>query len=200
MSRILLITEGKKPENKIVDSIKNHLGYKPKKNYEFEWGYWGAGILDLYGNLIKNSEQDYLPLLLERKENLHLSRYSVDDFGQIFLFFDFDPQVQKKKCVYDFPNRIKAILEKCSDETSPFGRLFLNYPMIESYLSFPYRRECTLKECFFNEEDSTSFAHRMSSINISSAEHTPNDDFWNKLLSFHMHKICLFMGRRKTCD
>lgn len=201
MAKILLITEGKKPENRIIDSIRNYLGYVPRKKYDFVWGYWGAGILDLYDKLVQDEEQDYLPLLKKRAENQELQNYCVDDFGQIFLFFDFDPQSQtekdkmrgKEKGVRNFEGRISEILQKCSDETSPFGKLFLSYPMIEAYLSFPYKFECSQIECYFDEHSSKRFAQTMHSIN-SSAAHRPDDLFWKRLLAYHLYKVCLFMG------
>lgn len=205
MAKILIITEGKKPENRIIDSIRESLGYTPCKKYEFVWGYWGAGILDLYDKLVQDDEQDYLPLLKRNKDNFELQDYSVDDFGQIFLFFDFDPQSQtekndegQEKGVINFAARIKEILMKCSDETSPFGKLFLSYPMIEAYLSFPYKRECNSIECFFDEHSSKVFASRMHSINTSASIHHHSDGFWNKVLSYHLNKICLFMGISNT--
>lgn len=88
---------------------------------------------------------DYLAVL--KKTNNSLENLLVDDIAEIYLFFDYDPQSACKYynesyesaiCKYNL--ELYEIINFCNNETEPQGKLFINFPMIESLWHIP--KEC----------------------------------------------------------
>lgn len=52
------------------------------------------------------------------------------DFSQIYLFFDYDSHNNDNQKVS--ADKIQAMLNFFNDESSDYGKLFINYPMVES--------------------------------------------------------------------
>lgn len=52
------------------------------------------------------------------------------DFSQVYLFFDYDSHNNKNQNISD--SQIQKMLDFFNEESSDYGKLFINYPMVES--------------------------------------------------------------------
>ena len=127
--RSLLIVEGNHEKNELFRLVFRCF---PEMNIDFEdvWIY-GTNIYQLYEEIIKEYGEEWedvevdLPFVLSRKKGLNTAR--IEDFINIFLIFDYehhDPKFSERK--------IEKLQAYFSDSTY-VGKLYLNYPMIESY-------------------------------------------------------------------
>ncbi len=96
---------------------------------------FGTNIYQLYAMIVKEYEEDWdegdvdLPYLVSKKWGYE-TPLSKDDFNNIVLVFDYERHDPF------FSEEIICRLQKYFYDTTDVGKLFLNYPMIESYQHF----------------------------------------------------------------
>lgn len=142
---VLVITEGKKPEfsilNDILKIIEETRGNTPK----VVKAYWKSDIVSLCKKIVDDPDLDYISILQDCPEMLEdsseITSISRDMISQTYLFFDHD--VQCVDGTYNgnlekFSSDIRLLLNQCNNETSPFGKLLISYPMIESLWDHPW--------------------------------------------------------------
>jgi len=128
--RSLLIVEGEREKDELFNLIFQCF---PELDIDINdiWVY-GTNIYKLYNNIVEYYDEDWieqdidLPLIISRKENMEQVRYKVD-FNNIILVFDYerqDPNFSKKN-IEEMQNYFK--------DSTDVGKLYLNYPMLESY-------------------------------------------------------------------
>lgn len=137
---ILCILEGKKPDMAIFHQIKSTFF----KSRDVEFFYIGISIYDFYNRILKYKNDigfiDVFPIIkqiiidqqkekefVKFKEFLELKQNQI---SEIFLFFDYDGQDKDNSTKN--PNTIDEMLDFFDNETV-FGKLYVNYPMAESY-------------------------------------------------------------------
>lgn len=128
---ILFVFEGARREPMLFESIK-YLFFEKKTDtivYSF-----GNNIYNLYKQIMELGTGDIVSLLREihqgNEENPFKDIANSSDFAEIYLFFDYDLQ-HKFLSLEEINIRLKDMLELFDDETSN-GKLYINYPMIES--------------------------------------------------------------------
>lgn len=128
---ILFVFEGKKREPQLYRTIERL--YFPKKNDNIICSF-GNNIYDLYNELTEYGYGgDIVSLMRERLANRGdntLSNIRTSDISEIFLFFDYDFQNQQLT-LEEINNRVEKMLTLFDNETDN-GKLYINYPMIES--------------------------------------------------------------------
>lgn len=96
---------------------------------------YNTNIYDLYNRIFKDSlgELDDLDFLLALKEK-GINREQRDilsqDFSDILLIFDYEPQD------HNFGTKEISILMKYFSESTDKGKLYINYPSVESFKHF----------------------------------------------------------------
>ena len=128
----LLIVEGNHEKNELFKLLFKCF---PEINISIDnvWIY-GTNIYMLYDDITKEYGADWvqddtdvdLPLVISKKMFSDSLRYK-DDFTNIFLVFDYerhDPKFSEKKILN---------MQKKFSDTTDMGKLYINYPMIESY-------------------------------------------------------------------
>lgn len=125
--KILIVVEGESTEHKVLGS--KDYGLLPFIENEYEVISFCNDIYELY-KAYKSGEYDDLVSYLRAEKGLIIDEnvLSVNAFSAIYLVFDFEPQDN----LYS-DKTIKDILEIFNDETSGLGKIYINYPMIESY-------------------------------------------------------------------
>ena len=133
--RIAFIVEGTKREHKIFDKIKKDF---PVANIDIIELTMGNNIYNLYKQLKKD---DFFTDVIEVIKEINLSNQeklkglSARDFQEVYMFFDFDLQeiyhreFWNKQQAY---NIVNELLEKFDNETE-LGKLYISYPMVESF-------------------------------------------------------------------
>ena len=131
-SQNLLIVEGHHEKNKLFWLIfkcfpEIHI------NMDEVWIY-GTNIYQLYDDIVKEYGEEWakenedidLPFVISKKQDPDKLRYK-EDFTNIVLVFDYER--------HDINFSEEKILEmqRCFVDAADMGRLYINYPMIESY-------------------------------------------------------------------
>lgn len=130
--RTLLIVEGDHEKNILFKALF-HAFPEMGINYEDVWIY-GTNIYILYNDIVKEYGADWantgddidLPLVISKKKTPDQLSYK-EDFTDIFLVFDYerhDPGFSEDKI---------AELQNYFQDSTDMGKLFINYPMVESY-------------------------------------------------------------------
>ena len=107
---------------------------------------------------------DWLKEWLIKRNDHSLDDYLVSDFSEIFLFFFFYPH-SRDIPLNELNNRIIKMLELFDNETEN-GKLYINYPMIESirytkelpdYNFVKY--EIEMEKCSTFKNEAATFSH-----------------------------------------
>ena len=126
MSKILLVVEGDKDEPRILGDQSR--GLLSLMGTEYEVVPFSNPIYELYDAYIKGEYDDLVAYLVAEKGlKLKEGVLPKNAFSAVYLVFDFEPQYQKYS-----DEKIRKLLELFDDETK-LGKLYINYPMLESY-------------------------------------------------------------------
>ena len=185
---ILFVFEGAKCEPQIFDTLSS-LFFEGRKDDII--CCYNSNIYSLY-DVIKRDYSDFenevkdgfdlVPILVERKRNDNDNPFAViKDFSEIeaiYLFFDYDYQ-QVFRCQKEDPSldlgdllraqneKLKKLIEFFDNETST-GKLYINYPMVESvyytrelpdanFTSYTTTLETCKNHCFKKECENFTF-------------------------------------------
>ena len=130
MSKILMLTEGKEPDKKLIEHIVKEFQIKG----EVIWAKIGT-IYAFY----KDIKEKY-------DENMDVIKYSdkiskefkASEISYVYLFFDYDlhsklnEEYKNIEKIYERINEISEINSFFENETEN-GKLYLSFPMIEAY-------------------------------------------------------------------
>lgn len=124
--KTLIIVEGESEEVRILDA-KNK-GLLNLLDIDFEIVSICNPIYELY-EAYKNGEYDDLVSYLATNNKLQIEegKISKNSFSSIYLFFDFEPHYQK------YSDKDIEELMSIFDNETEMGKLYINYPMVESF-------------------------------------------------------------------
>lgn len=125
-AKILVLVEGSRLDAHVMRLLIDLYGISEKH----EVVSYDTNIYTLYGEMFKNGDPDsydLLQLLKEREKYDGLKEIFDQDYSDILLVFDLDPQ---DPLYQDF--KIREMLEYFSESTDK-GKLYINYPMIEAF-------------------------------------------------------------------
>ncbi len=128
--KILAIVEGEKKEPELLEKLLSIYGLHNRKIVPYK-----ANIYDLYDKLFamygdELENIDIQEFLKELSQDESLIKILNERYTDILLIFDFDPQDNR----YD-EKKLAHMLQFFSDSTQ-MGRLYINYPMVESFYHF----------------------------------------------------------------
>lgn len=130
--KILLIVEGSKQEVRLFKHLFKE--YNLALNYEIF--PYRTNIYELYERMFKGNEDslDTLDLIQILKSKDPDNMLLNDNFSDIILVFDYDPQDG------GFSSEKIELMLNYFNESTDNGKLYINYPMVESFkhfISFP---------------------------------------------------------------
>lgn len=131
-TNMLIITEGSQTEPKLLKQLSRC--FPALDNFEI-YSY-KTNIYDLYSYLEEylindnDIDGDILQILMERELNDSKRLVLQKHFSDILLIFDFEPQDHR----YNFKNL--QVLLNVFNESTENGKLYINYPMVESFRHF----------------------------------------------------------------
>ena len=125
--RVLFIVEGKRGEPRFLQRMHQVLfGTKVENIYSYE-----TVVYDLLERMFPKGYDDegldVVSVLREKETDDNLRAMLAKEFSDAYLVFDMDPHHQKYN---------RRLLEKAVnffDDSTVNGKLYLNYPMLESY-------------------------------------------------------------------
>lgn len=181
---ILFVFEGEKREPCILDALKQNFGIT-----ESVVCVYGTDIHALYKKLSEN-DWDLFATLKERSQSLE--DYKSSDIGQVYLFFDYDPQ-NRRISLKNLNRNIAEMLAYFNEETE-HGKLYINYPMVESILytkKLPdndfHKYVVLLSDCQNFKKIASGFSGYGNYDFLSGNEAKDN---WDKLKIQHVKKAC----------
>ena len=131
-SQNLLIVEGHHEKNRLFWLI---IKCFPEININMDeiWIY-GTNIYQLYNDIVKEYGEEWaeenedidLPFVISKKQYPDKLRYK-EDFTNIVLVFDYERHDT------NFSEEKILEMQRCFVDAADMGRLYINYPMIESY-------------------------------------------------------------------
>lgn len=129
---ILFVFEGENREPTLFKTLE-YLYFS--QNKQIRICSYKNNIYDLYKRMTETDEPEDIITILKKKliadkDNPLKEIRRRSDFSQIYLFFDYDNHNNKEQEVSDA--QIQEMLNFFNDESSDFGKLFINYPMVES--------------------------------------------------------------------
>lgn len=129
---ILFVFEGANREPTLFKTME-HLYFS--QNKQIRICSYKNNIYDLYKRMTETDEPEDIITILKKKliadkDNPLKEIRRRTDFSQIYLFFDYDSHNNSDQKVSD--SQIQEMLNFFNDESSDFGKLFINYPMVES--------------------------------------------------------------------
>mgnify|MGYP003162590763 CR=1 FL=1 len=160
---ILFVFEGNEREPRLYRTLERL--YFPRENDNIICSF-GNNIYDLYNELLAYGEGgDIVSLMRERLADAGdatLNGIRSSEISEIFLFFDYDFQ-NSQLSLEEINRRVREMLTWFDDETGN-GKLYINYPMIES---IRYTRELPdadyiTKEKYIKVKDNWSYLKQMN--------------------------------------
>lgn len=141
MSKILIILEGEKLDYKIIDSLIKKYDFKSK----IEIQIYKTEIYTLYSKIKKNypDDMDDIDITAILKQKFSDFNFNKDDFGEIYLFFDYDRHHHTAS-----DEKINELLNYFNEETDK-GKLYINYPMVESFFHINFENINDYKNATF---------------------------------------------------
>lgn len=132
MDKILFICEGEETERKFCNLIIDRYFIDNKKPKEYV--AFGANIYSLYDEMSKDRDLDIIELIREKaklkKDMATYEKLTMGGFDEVYLIFDYDFHAPR----YSF-EKILEMAEFFDNETEN-GKLYINYPMMESFKHF----------------------------------------------------------------
>lgn len=132
MDKILFICEGEETERKFCNLIIDRYFIDNKKPKEYV--AFGANIYILYDEMSKDRDLDIIELIREKaklkKDMATYEKLTMGGFDEVYLIFDYDFHAPQ----YSF-EKILEMAEFFDNETEN-GKLYINYPMMESFKHF----------------------------------------------------------------
>lgn len=148
--KILAIVEGEKKEPEILRRVFDISSLKQRKIVPYK-----TNIYDLYDRLYgeyRNAidEIDIQEFLREIHPEPEMQSILDEHFTDILLIFDFDPQDDRYSA-----DKLLRLLEIFKESTQ-MGRLYINYPMVESFYHFCSLKDDSFLQAMFNLKEISS--------------------------------------------
>lgn len=124
-NKILILVEGEKREVKMMNKMLSIYDLS-----DIQIVSYGANIYNLYKDMFedKNPEDYDLLQVLKSRENDYKKKEIFDQYySDILLIFDLDPQDSS------FQQENLIFMQGYFSESSDNGKLYINYPMVESF-------------------------------------------------------------------
>lgn len=135
MSKILMLTEGKDPDKKLIEHIINKFQIKG----EVIWAKIGT-IYAFYKDIKEKYDEnmDIIRYIKYKYSDKISKEFKASEISYVYLFFDYDlhsklnEEYENIEKIYERINEISEINSFFENETEN-GKLYLSFPMIEAY-------------------------------------------------------------------
>lgn len=194
---ILIVTEGKHPEFDMIEQMKEF--FFPDSKRTIVKAYWHSNLIDLCKTIKDDPFLDYVGLLKDEDGNEELRDISSDSISEVYLLFDYDVHGAKTRAGgkdrYD--KDLIELLRELDNETSPLGKLFISYPMVESLWDVPMQCE-NLSSCFLGLEDLKYYKKRIKGLSPNMEEPLEGDSCLHLLAEHSTRALVLSYGDEVT--
>lgn len=196
MSNILFLFEGAVRERQYYKVIEKSLNGKVKSMVNF-YSY-KTNIHILYDEINKDKSLDILELVKEKaKKQDDIDGFNMlnnNKFGEIYLIFDLDPQDDKYN-----ETKIQEMLDIFDNETE-YGKLYINYPMLESFKHFKTIPDSNYNKYKIKIEDCYTYKNDVAQLTcINDYRKITKEQYFN-ILNQNLEKSNLLINNLKQCS
>ena len=176
----LLLIEGEEYEKRFFDKFKELI----KTDKKILIVPFCNDIYELYKTIKDLGETTIVDALIEG--NPRLSKQEIENlrkqkFVYKYLIFDLELHNASENEFKENLGKAKEMLNIFDNETGDYGKLFINYPMMESYRHFKFKDDSTLKGKFVlaNWDDLKNYKRRVGEegTNLNTSEYNLNTYF-----------------------
>lgn len=146
MTKVLLLVEGAKEEKRILEKVLEEYNI----GFNVEIYSYKTNIYELYEKIFLGREDDLksIKLIDFLRARDRETQFLQESFSDILLVFDYDAQDDR------FSEERLELMLKFFNESTENGKLYINYPMVESYKHFKsYPEDIEYKDRKVNVED-----------------------------------------------
>lgn len=194
--KILMLVEGAKKDVRLMKKF-NDL-YVSEENCEVI--SYNTNIYELYGQISEYWDEgsfDILQVLKEHEKDEKKKNIFDDIYSDIILVFDFDPQ----DALYN-PKKLRKLMEYFNESTEN-GRLYINYPMVESYGHFSTTDDVNSfnsRQATFEELKAGLYKKRVDKEGSYSNISKIKIDDANKIISLMKNKVSHILSYSCQCS
>lgn len=156
-AQILILVEGAKTDVKLM----NHLLDVYHISNSHSITSYNTNIYNLYQEMFDGKDPstiDLLQLLKEKEVDVEKKKLFDNYYSDIILIFDFDPQDHLYAA-----NKVREMLEYFH-ESSDMGKLYINYPMIESFYHMKSIPDSEYLNYYISKNEISSFKTKVNKI------------------------------------
>ncbi len=182
-SKVLVLVEGAKTDVNLMKRLFSiyHI------NDKHEIISYNTNIYTLYKEMFEDNDPSNFDLiqLLKEKEKEQCKIQTLDSyFSDIILIFDFDPQ--------DNLFTSNKIIEMLSyfRESSDMGKLYINYPMVESFYHMRTIPDPLYNTYVINKEELTKYKSIVNKICPDQRKFASNKEEFNVVIKDNYNKAC----------
>lgn len=191
---IAIIYEGEKTERQLVNNL-NRIFFDNISELVPIMFPAGENIYMLWKQMKKDDFQtDLIEVIREynAEATKTLKGFQRNDFMEIYLFFDYDGhQNNLSRCEDQTCDILEEMLQTFSEETE-LGKLYINYPMVESLRdNKPPSEEVCYRNCAVELKDIKKYKHLVRNLQIY-------QDF-RKLERNQWYELCINTVRKANC-
>jgi hypothetical protein len=157
-SKILILVEGARTDLRLMEHLLKIYGIDRKH----EVVSYNTNIYTLYNEMFKDNEpatMDILQLLKEREKDSTKKKLLDERYSDVLLIFDLDPHDPQF-----LANKILEMMQFFT-ESSDMGKLYLNYPMVESFYHMKSIPDAEFNSYKTSIEELKTYKQRVNSEN-----------------------------------
>ena len=159
-TKVFILVEGAKTDRKLMEKLFTMYGL----DTDYEIVSYNTNIYTLYKEMFEDNnpeDMDLLQVLKSREKDPEKRQLFDEAYSDILLIFDLDPQDSGYT-----PEKIKRMSEFFTESTD-MGKLYLNYPMVESFYHMQEIPDPLYENCFasLSELRAGTYKRRVTSEN-----------------------------------
>ena len=188
---VLFVVEGSKGEPRFLDNLMRTL----RSDADYRVFTYKTNIHKMIEGMMVEGEIDHdLDFLTHlRSVNNNMEDVSIleNRFSDIYLFFDMDPHDPKYN-----PERISKAADYFNDSTDN-GKLYLNYPMLESYRHVSSLDDLSYLDTVVRIEDVGTYKERVHKEGLPDLTQFSrmSREVWLRLIELNLRKTGLILGK-----
>jgi len=179
-NKILFVFEGENTEKQIIVNLTK---YFINEQSSVHCAYC-ADIYQLYSKIAEDQDLDTFVLLKERNQNRDvLSKFTREDFAEIYLFFDYDGHA-----INASDDKIRDLLKMFDQETEA-GKLYISFPMVEALKHISEHKE--FKNLKVKAKEKINYKKLVSDECLAKLKNLTlfTNEIWIDLIKCHLMKM-----------
>lgn len=196
MANILFIFEGEVTEVNYYKIIEKCFKEKIKSKVNFYC--YKTNIHVLYDEIKEDKSLDIIEIIKNKakkaNDDKNYKMLNENKFGEVYLIFDLEPHDSRFNV-----KKIQEMLELFNNETE-HGKLYINYPMIESFKHFRSIPDPNFNKYKIKIQDCLTYKNDVAKISCINDYRKIGKDKYFSIVKQNLNKINLLVNNLEKCD